>query len=584
MSARALAEEMNALIGRERLREAVDLFDAWAQADGGAGGYRRAPTVLAYNFLLHARLRLGAPAAALLPVLAAMDAAGAPPNLLMEADPVAQPDADSYNLVVTLAANSRRPGAAMGALRRMVTRGLRPTRPDPTLAAAPLRAIARSAYNEVLFSCSRLRRTRDAAALLRELQAQDLVPAATSLGELALAAAEKGDADCALLALQLVSARRLMLDQGSLLVVLDCAARRANTALAEQAWAMALSDAAALESDLVLAPSGAAAPAAADDAAAAAAASAALHPALHLARIQAYAAHKDLKSAFRAVCELEAAGAAGSPPPDSALSPAEGLRELTLACSRSLQQLDDVSTLHSSLDRSSSVLSLAFYHLVDMQAAGEEVALACINCVVAGCSALRDMDRAVQTFDEIGQLFQLIPNVHSYTALVDGYGRVKQAGEALKMFQAIKANGLEPDLHSHMALINAYLMSHDSAGATDAVQSMIVFESISTACHNNQQLLLVNEQVDAGHTPPRDLLIRLLRRCQHTGDTAGAGVALQLLRQFLYRPPHIVEVRRRELLQELVKGRQQLRGGDTPRAVRQYERPMAAGHKPTMAL
>eukprot|EP00850_Spirogloea_muscicola_P012891 SM000085S23241 [mRNA] locus=s85:248234:251351:- [translate_table: standard] len=538
MSARALAEEMNALIGRERLREAVDLFDAWAQADDGAGGLRRAPTVLAYNFLLHARLRLGEPAAVLLPVLAAMDAGSAPPNLLsfncvlraafrdgdadlairllerMEADPAAQPDADSYNLVVTLAANSRRPGAAMGALRRMVARGLRPTR---------------SAYNEVLFSCSRLRRTRDAAALLRELQAQDLVPAATSLGELALAAAEKGDADCALLALQLVSARRLMLDQGSLLVVLDCAARRANTALAEQAWAMALSDAAALASDLVLAPSGAAAPAAADDAAAAAA-SAALHPALHLARIHAYAARKDLKSAFRAVCELEAAGAAGSPPPDSALSPSEGLRELTLACSRSLQQLDD-----------------AFYHLADMQAAGEEVALACVNCVVAGCGALRDMDRAVQTFDEIGQLFQLIPNVHSYTALVDGYGRVKQAGEALKMFQAIKANGLEPDLHSHMALANAYIMSHDSAGATDAVQSM----------------------VDAGHTPPRDLLIRLLRRCQRTSDAAGADVALQLLRRFLYRPPHIVEVRRRELLQELVNGRQQLRAGDMPRAVRQ---------------
>eukprot|EP00850_Spirogloea_muscicola_P021650 SM000257S08634 [mRNA] locus=s257:163991:167241:+ [translate_table: standard] len=570
MSARALAEEMNALIARERLREAVDLFDAWAQADGGAGGHRRAPTVLAYNFLLHARLRLGAPAAALLPVLAAMDAAGAPPNLLsfncvlraafrdgdadlairllerMEADPAAQPDADSYNLVVTLAANSRRPGAAMGALRRMVARGLRPTRPDPTLATVPLPAIGRSAYNEVLFSCSRLRRTRNAAALLRELQAQDLVPAATSLGELALAAAEKGDADCALLALQLVSARRLMLDQGSLLVVLDCAARRANTALAEQAWAMALSDAAALASDSGLAPSGAAAPAAADDVAAAAA-SAALHPALHLARIQAYAARKDLKSAFRAVCELEAAGAGDSPLPESALSPSEGLRDLTLACSRSLQQLDDVSTLNSSLDRSSSVISLAFYHLADMQAAGEEVALACVNCVVAGCGALRDMDRAMQTFDEIGQLFQRTPNVHSYTALVDGYGRVKQPGEALKMFQAIRADRLEPDLHSHMALANAYIMSHDSAGATDAVQSM----------------------VDAGHTPRRDLLIRLLRRCQRTGDATGADVALQLLRRLLYRPPHIVEVRRRELLQELVKGRQQLRAGDMPRAVRQ---------------
>lgn len=53
-----------------------------------------------------------------------------------------------------------------------------------------------------------------------------------------------------------------------------------------------------------------------------------------------------------------------------------------------------------------------------MHQQGEAVSLAALNCVLAACAALRDVGRAVLTFQEIEQTFGLQPDTHSHNALM----------------------------------------------------------------------------------------------------------------------------------------------------------------------
>ena len=59
-----------------------------------------------------------------------------------------------------------------------------------------------------------------------------------------------------------------------------------------------------------------------------------------------------------------------------------------------------------------------YYELERMHAEGELVSLASLNCVLAGCAFLRDIGRAVLTFQEVEQTFGLNPDVHSFNALI----------------------------------------------------------------------------------------------------------------------------------------------------------------------
>eukprot|EP00897_Mesotaenium_endlicherianum_P007240 jgi/Mesen1/6544/ME000334S05882 len=155
----------------------------------------------------------------------------------------------------------------------------------------------------------------------------------------------------------------------------------------------------------------------------------------------------------------------------------------------------------------------AYFKLADMHAEGELVSLASLNCVVAGCSQLRDADRAQQTFDEIERTFGLVPDVHSYNALIDVYGKRRQIEEAAKRFEEMKAKGVEPSADSFAFLTDAYIMSFDPRGATNTVKAML----------------------EAGHVPSRSLLMRLLRRSKREGFTEGAHYAKNTIDKIGYR-------------------------------------------------
>lgn len=52
--------------------------------------------------------------------------------------------------------------------------------------------------------------------------------------------------------------------------------------------------------------------------------------------------------------------------------------------------------------------------------------VAALNCIILGCSNTWDVDRAYQTFEAISATFGLIPNTHSYNALMCAFAKLKK--------------------------------------------------------------------------------------------------------------------------------------------------------------
>lgn len=58
----------------------------------------------------------------------------------------------------------------------------------------------------------------------------------------------------------------------------------------------------------------------------------------------------------------------------------------------------------------------------------ELVSRSALNCVIAGCSFVRDTERAQQTFEEMWPTFNIAPDLHSYNALIEGFAKTGQVG------------------------------------------------------------------------------------------------------------------------------------------------------------
>eukprot|EP00245_Coleochaete_scutata_P009964 TRINITY_DN3410_c0_g3_i1.p1 TRINITY_DN3410_c0_g3~~TRINITY_DN3410_c0_g3_i1.p1 ORF type:complete len:302 (+),score=37.84 TRINITY_DN3410_c0_g3_i1:119-907(+) len=220
-----------------------------------------------------------------------------------------------------------------------------------------------------------------------------------------------------------------------------------------------------------------------------------------LARMHAYASSGDIKSAFRAVADLERNhcppdDATGHPTNPEALCPFTSLRPLMLACCRNL------ATLDSSYER-----------LVEMHQAGEMVPVACVNSIVLGCAYLYDASRGYETFEAISQAFGRVPTIDSYSALIHCFGACKELKFAQTTFESIEKNGLKPNARAYEAIIDAHITSHDAKGALQLLQAMVA----------------------AGYAPQRDLLVRMYRRSQRQRLPEGWRWARQTVHELGYR-------------------------------------------------
>ncbi|CAI5470479.1 unnamed protein product [Closterium sp. Yama58-4] len=474
-----LYEAQEKLARSARFRESVALFRAWMRKDKGAGagggateaGGAPAPAAGAHEFeaqlrkereealplmtwqlYLHALMHVGPPVQAVQRVVRAMremraqgaqgvraskdtfhvllrtalarrDASAVLLFLTHMGDARVVPEAGSYSEAVALCAKERRMQAAL-----QVVADMRRARMVPSPRAV----------SELLATCVHTRRSRDAITVLEVVKAHKIEMEGRAMEHALMTAVDTEDYDCAYLAMQLIQEQREYVHDGLMLRVANMAARAGHTPLIEHVW-----------DRLVRRPY-------------------APSPAFHLARIHAYSAAANFPCAFRAALHLQdfllhpslarpndlppwfhafpkfrpgapgapqddcfrytlplpgAAGAAGAGGEGEGLAGGEGGVTGGGAPLEELNPFTSLRPLTLALCSSVDVLDKGYSMLEGMHAQGEVVALAALNCVVAGCAMQRDVGRAQLTLDEMTRTLGLQPDTHSFNALMDCYSR-----------------------------------------------------------------------------------------------------------------------------------------------------------------
>ncbi|CAI5999706.1 unnamed protein product [Closterium sp. NIES-64] len=439
------------------------------------------------------------------------------------------PEAGSYSAAVVLCAKERRMHAAL-----QLVADMRRARMAPSPRAV----------SELLATCLHTRRSRDAITVLEVVKAHKIEMEGRAMEHALMTAVDTEDYDCAYLAMQLLQEQRDSVHDGLMLHVANMAARAGHTPIIEHVW-----------DRLLRRPYPPA-------------------PAFHLARIHAYSAAPNFPCAFRAALHLQdlllhptlarpkdlppydifpkfRPGTPGAPqddlfrytlplpaPPGAAGAGGEGeglagAEGGVTGGSAPLEELNPFTSLRPltlALCLNVDVLDKGYSTLESMHAQGEVVALAALNCVVAGCAMQRDVGRAQLTFDEITRTFQLQPDTHSFNALMECYSGVADVRTVVQLFEHMtRTLHLPPTADSFTILVDAHIRAFDAPGACIAMDKML----------------------EAGFTPSRPLLLRLRRRCLCAGLAGGVARAEGLLQALRFRTVNADERRRRHHLAQL---------------------------------
>ncbi|KAI5678892.1 hypothetical protein M9H77_09842 [Catharanthus roseus] len=198
------------------------------------------------------------------------------------------------------------------------------------------------------------------------------------------------------------------------------------------------------------------------------------NPESFLAKITALASQGNLPKAFAALRELEIAYETSNS--EDLFSPFTSLNPLVMACSKNgFVTLDEV-----------------YFQLEKLSEAKPPYkSVAALNCIILGCANIWDVDRAYQTFNAIDATFGLVPNIHSYNALICAFGKLSKRDEAVKVFEHFVGLGVKPNSATYSLLVDAHLIRRDLKAA----------------------LSVVTDMVNAGYHPSKEMLKKIRRRC-----------------------------------------------------------------------
>ncbi|MQL75555.1 hypothetical protein Taro_007910 [Colocasia esculenta] len=198
-------------------------------------------------------------------------------------------------------------------------------------------------------------------------------------------------------------------------------------------------------------------------------------PESYFAKIYAHASLGNLQRAFSTLNEFETSYR-DSPEAEDLFSPFTSLRPLVVACSKN----------------GFGNLDMVYVQLETLASADPPYkSVAALNCIILGCANIWDLDRAYQTFEAITSPFELIPDIHSYNALMCAFGKLNKTFEASRVFEHLTGLGLKPNSTTYSLLVDAHLANKDQKAALSVIQEM----------------------VNAGFTPSKETLKKVRRRC-----------------------------------------------------------------------
>nr|DAD31434.1 TPA_asm: hypothetical protein HUJ06_010285 [Nelumbo nucifera] len=441
-----------------RWADMKQLFEFWIKSLDKNGKPNR-PDVNLYNHYLRANLENGATAGELLDLVAQME------------DYMITPNTASFNLVLKAMYQAKETEAAEKLLERMLQTGKESLPDEETYELvtgmlfsenqidAALKYIdmtlksgymvSMRVFTECVRSCGNAGRLDTLASIIERCKAMDqnkaLCPSWNMCNYLVDVAMQADNSKLAFYALEFLAkwiargenARPpvlLSVDEGVVVSALGTASRTYDATLLDASWAI-------LRRSLrqKKAP----------------------NPESYLGKIYAHASLGNLQKAFSTLHEFESAYGNSTKAADQDLfSPFTSLHPLVVACTKNgFETLDSV-----------------YFQLENLSHADLPYkSVAALNCIILGCANIWDIDRAYQTFEAIGSIYGLTPDIHSYNALMYAFGKLKKTFEASRVFEHLTSLGVKPNATSYSLLVDAHLINRDAKAALSVIDEMVLF-------------------------------------------------------------------------------------------------------------
>ncbi|KAI3976741.1 hypothetical protein MKX01_008599 [Papaver californicum] len=478
----------------QRWNDMIQLFEIWVTCLDSNGKFNK-PDVNLYNHYLRANLMAGASAGDLLDLVSKMDAYEVLPstasfNIVLKAmyqageaeaaekllqrmlqiGKESMPDDDSYKLVTEMLFLVNQTDDALKYI-------------DMTLSSGNM--VSMEVFTECVKSCVRLGRLDTLASIIERCKKMDqnkaLCPCWNMCNFILDVALQEDNSKLAFYGLEFLArwvvhgeAARppiyLSVDEGLVMSALGTASRTFDKTLIDASWSI-------LQRSLRKKR----APCAES----------------YLGKISAYSSLGNLQKAFATLHEFESAygGDSNTEAAENLFSPFTSLSLLVMECSKNgFETLDSV-----------------YFQLENLSCAKQPYkSVAALNCVILGCANIWDLDRAYQTFESISGTFGLTPDIHSCNALMCAFGKLKKTSEASNVFEHLTGLGVKPNATSYTMLVNAHLINRDPKAAVS----------------------VVDEMVNAGHVPSKQLLKDIRRRCVREFDNGSDDQVEAFSRKF----------------------------------------------------
>ncbi|KAL6186763.1 hypothetical protein ACLB2K_042882 [Fragaria x ananassa] len=487
----------------QRWTEMKQLFEAWIRSMDKNGRPNR-PDVSSYNHYLMANLMSGATAADMLDLVGHMEDCGVAPNTasfnlvlkamhsdqeseaaekllqrMLQTGKAAPPDDESYNIVVSLLLQSHRNDAALKYIELTLKSGY---------------MVTMTVFQDCVQACVNTGKLDTLVSIIDKCKSMDqnkaLCPPWNLCNYIADVALQADNSKLAVHALQFMAkwiargeaarpAVFLPVDEGLLVSALATAGRTYSTTLLDVSWAI-------LQRSL----RGKKVP----------------NPESFLAKISALASLGDLQRAFRTLSEFESAYAnSGKEIEEELFCPFTSLYPLVVACSKNGFETLDTNT---SWDLN------VYFQLESLSCADPPYkSVAALNCIILGCANIWDLDRAYQTFEAISSTFGLTPDIHSYNALMQAFGKLKKTSESARVFEHLVSLGVRPNAMSYSLLVDAHLINRDPKVAVSVVKDMVSY----------------------GFKPSKETLKKIKRRCMREMDYESDDLVEEFAKTFNLR-------------------------------------------------
>lgn len=162
----------------------------------------------------------------------------------------------------------------------------------------------------------------------------------------------------------------------------------------------------------------------------------------------------------------------------------------------------------------------AFEHLASLKAQEKFVGVDALSAVMRACALAGDTERAMKTFTECFNTFNMIPDIDGFNSIIEASEKAENINQAENIIEQMTQNGVAPTVASYESLIRTCIAVEDLGRATAALSQMAqhglqptyqIYAGLAALCARisefKQANAIINSMVAAGMKPAESLVL-----------------------------------------------------------------------------